>query len=375
MSGSGPQLSPPRLVICLTDLGFGGAQRASVTLATQLLRRGWRVDLLVLHEQGSFRADVPPGVGLHRLGGLLPVQLLRLWRYARRHPEAVFLSGQTRMSRILGLACRLGLLRQPLVIREPNRIVAEKFRGSGRLWAPFVPWLYRAAAGFVTLSEAARDDLAALLKVSPQSLPIIPNAVDQPLVAARGAEPLAHPWFAPERPCPVILGVGRLVAQKGFETLIDAVAGLRAEQRVRLMILGQGPLGPALEARAQAAGFGADFALPGFQDNPYRFMARADVFVLSSRWEGSPNALIEAMATGTPVVACDCPTGPREVLTTPALGPLVPVDDVAALGRAIAQVLRQPGDAGLRIGHIRAQHGLERWALAYETVLRAALAR
>ncbi|MCR8724583.1 glycosyltransferase [Frigidibacter sp. ROC022] len=364
-----PAQAPRRLAVCLTSLGHGGAQRALVTLVSSLVKRGWTIDLLVFSSSGSYLDDVPSGVILHVIGGTLPRQLLGIRRYALRHPAAVFLSGQTRMSRVMGLACRLGLFRQPLVIREPNRIVAEKSRGSGRLWAAFMPWLYRAASGYVTLSTAARDDLATMLGIDPKGLPLIPNAVDQQLVESRGRAPLDHPWFVRDRHCPVILGVGRLVPQKGFETLIDAVAALRTHGPVRLVILGQGPLEQALRDRAAAAGLGADFDLPGFQENPYRFMARADVFVLSSRWEGSPNALIEAMATGTPVVACDCPSGPREVLASPELGPLVPVGDAPALARAIARVLEDPGDPALRIAHVRARHGPEELARAYEKVL------
>lgn len=358
------------IALAFANFGVGGAQRAMLTLAIEFRHMGWTVDLLVFDAQP--RAYPVPEDGALRVFTLsrsLPRQLGAIAHWARTNPGVAVLATQENVTRVFGLARRFGRLDSPLIIREANRVRMNKPTGQTRLWAPFMPWLYRAAAGYITLSHAARDDLAALVGTAPEPMPLIPNALDQAVIQARGQEPLDHPWFGPERSCPVVLGVGRLVDQKGFETLIDAVAALRRTRRVRLVILGEGQLGPSLSARAEAVGLGKDFALPGFQDNPFAFMARADLFVLSSRWEGSPNALLEAMATGAPVVACDCPSGPREVLISPDLGQLVPVDDVPELTEAISRTLDQPGDPDLRIAHIRTNHGVKDWALAYERAI------
>jgi glycosyltransferase involved in cell wall biosynthesis len=141
---------------------------------------------------------------------------------------------------------------------------------------------------------------------------------------------------------PVIVGAGRLQQQKDFPTLIRAFAQLNRARPCRLLLLGDGRERSVLEALIAQLGIGTDVQLPGFQHNPYPFLARADLFVLSSAWEGSPNVLTEALALGTPVVATDCPSGPREVLDDGRFGRLVPVGDADALLHAMADTLDAP---------------------------------
>ena len=152
----------------------------------------------------------------------------------------------------------------------------------------------------------------------------------QPVVTPRLGELAAQRWSTrglPTTPVPLVLGARRLTEQKDFPTLVRAFAKLRRERPARLVILGEGRHRARLEALAAELGVAADVALPGFTPNPYAWMARADLFVLSSAWEGSPNVLTEALALGTPSVATDCPSGPREVLDGGRYGPLVPVGD------------------------------------------------
>ena len=137
----------------------------------------------------------------------------------------------------------------------------------------------------------------------------------------------------------MVLGVGRLTAQKAFSVLIEAFAQVRKSQPARLLILGEGEERPMLEALIGQLGLEQDVNLPGFVSNPYPYMARAAVFVLSSRWEGLPTVLVEAMALRTPVIATDCPSGPREILRGGQYGPLVPVGDPCALALAIQNSL------------------------------------
>ena len=152
---------------------------------------------------------------------------------------------------------------------------------------------------------------------------------------------LSHPWFASGAP-PVILSVGRLGPEKDFACLVRAFSKVRARCLVRLMILGEGSERPNLERMIQELGVAEDVALPGFVDNPMPYMSRASVYALSSRTESLGNALIEAMATGCPVVATDCPFGPREILVDGAFGWLVPTGDDDAMSRALLEALRTP---------------------------------
>jgi glycosyltransferase involved in cell wall biosynthesis len=163
-------------------------------------------------------------------------------------------------------------------------------------------------------------------------------------VAERVAEPLDHPWAALGAP-PLVLAVGRLAEVKDFPTLLRAFACVRAVRPARLVILGEGREREALEALAAGLGLGPDVLLmPGYDPNPLRWMARAAVLVSSSRWEGMPGVLIEAMAAGCPVVATDCPGGSAEILEHGRLGRLVPVGDDAAMAAAILATLAAAPD-------------------------------
>jgi glycosyltransferase involved in cell wall biosynthesis len=163
-----------------------------------------------------------------------------------------------------------------------------------------------------------------------------------PELFAKATEPVDHPWFQVDAGVPVILGAGVFCEQKDFATLIRAFARLRALRPTRLVILGNGPERPALQKLAQSLGIDKDVDMPGFVDNPYSYMARANLFTLSSAWEGFGNVLAEAMGLGTPLVATDCPNGPSEILDGGRLGRLVPVGDDKALAKAMEETLLSP---------------------------------
>jgi glycosyltransferase involved in cell wall biosynthesis len=167
----------------------------------------------------------------------------------------------------------------------------------------------------------------------------------------------------------VILGVGKLELQKDFPTLLRAFARLRVEGPLRLAILGEGPQRDRLERLAQDLAISGDVLLPGFQMNPFAWMARAGVFVLSSAWEGASNALLEALACGCPPVSADCFSGPSETLDGGRYGPLVPVGDDRALAAAIAHVLRSPQDRTRLVARAEV-FSVDRAATAYLDVLR-----
>jgi len=156
----------------------------------------------------------------------------------------------------------------------------------------------------------------------------------RPIEVARSMEPVEDEWFAPGSD-PVILAVGRLDTQKDYPTLLESFASLRARRAVRLMILGEGPLRRELESTVSRLGLEADVRLPGFVENPFAYMRRCSVYVMSSLYEGLPTVLIEALASGARIVSTDCPSGPDEILAGGAYGRLVPMSDSAALEAAI----------------------------------------
>jgi glycosyltransferase involved in cell wall biosynthesis len=211
----------------------------------------------------------------------------------------------------------------------------------GRMMGRFMRWTYPRADGVVAVSAGVADDLAQAIDLPRARIAVVYNPVVTPAVLEQSLAELRDPWFAAGEP-PVILGVGRLTVPKDFPTLIRAFARLRRTRPARLLILGEGELRAELEALAGELGLTDEVRLPGFADNPFAYMRRSDLFVLSSTWEGFGNVLVEAMACGTPVVSTDCPSGPAEILEHGKWGRLVPVSDVEALADAMLATLDAP---------------------------------
>jgi len=183
-------------------------------------------------------------------------------------------------------------------------------------------------------------------KFGEEKVRVIHNPHDIGAIRARAGEEVSHPWFVPKGG-PVVVGIGRLRRQKNFHLLIQAVSDLnrRRARPVRLALFGEGPERRQLLRTIRRLGQGENIALMGWVPNPHRYLARADLFVLSSDWEGLPNTLIEALACGVPVISTDCPSGPREILQDGACGRLVRRGDRAGLAGAMQALLDDPQEA------------------------------
>jgi glycosyltransferase involved in cell wall biosynthesis len=205
---------------------------------------------------------------------------------------------------------------------------------------------YLSADAIVAVSDGVGDELSHLAGIPRKRIITVHNPVVGPHIVALAEEPVDHPWFASDAP-PVVLAVGRIHPQKDFRTLIHAFSRVRARRRVRLVILGAAGHGgdaylQELRTLAGDLGVADDVDFPGFVTNPFAFMRRAGVFVLSSVYEGLGNVLIEAMACGCPVISTNCPSGPRVILDGGRYGTLVPVGDDAAMAEAIEAALDKP---------------------------------
>ncbi len=192
---------------------------------------------------------------------------------------------------------------------------------------------------------------------------MIYNPVWSPEIEILAGQPVAHIWPV-QQDVPVIISAGRFSSEKDFSTLIQAFAKLRKKRQAKLILLGEGSLRASLEDLAKQLGVIDDLTMPGFVENPFAYLARADVFVLSSAHEGFGNVLVEAMACGTPVVSTDCPSGPREILDGGRYGALAPVGDADALAAAIQQKLDNPTSAELLKTRAR-EFSVEKAAGAY----------
>lgn len=369
--------APPKIAILLQSLPMGGAERSMLTLADGFCRQGCQVDLLLVVRRGALLAEIPDAARLIELGTVsrwkLLTSLVKLpWDTFRSLPKVLWHNRQPKVMRSLPKIVRYlqrerpdallttlpnnnlialwakWLARTPIrvVVCEGNTISKDMpppshlFEGH---WPRYMrPWYPRADA-VVSVSDGVADDLTVVAGLRREQITTIYNPLDLDRVRQLAAAAVDHPWFADGEP-PVILAAGRLAPQKDFPTLLRAFARVCGQRDARLVILGEGPERPVLERLVAELGLADRVALPGVEANPFAFMARARVFVLSSAWEGLGNVLIEALACGCPVVSTDCPSGPSEILQNGRFGRLVSVGDDAALAEAIIRILDEPAD-------------------------------
>ncbi|PQP01657.1 MULTISPECIES: glycosyltransferase [Pseudomonas] len=337
-----------RLLIILQDLNGGGAEKMMVRLAGALTDAGNDVTLLMLTGAGVNSMRLDPRVKkveLHSARSARAVPALA--RFLRRNRFDALLAALTHVNVVAIAAAALSGTLARLHVSERNAFSHDKHVNPAltvRAAYLMAPLLYRLIPNpVICVSRGVAQDLVDTTITRPQDVTIADNPVlDNDFRDKTPGRP-SHRWLR-EKSTPVIVAVGRLARQKGFDVLIEAFARL-ADPHARLIIFGEGALRPQLLEQAAALGVADRFDLPGYTVDPLAEVAAADCFVLSSRFEGSPNALVEAMSTGTPVVSTHCPYGPQEILDNGAIAPLVAVDDADALARAITQELTLPRHA------------------------------
>ncbi len=407
-----PSTSPRHLALLLPDLNGGGVQRVTLNLAHAFLNQGVRVDLLLCRPQGHLLSECAAGLQIVPLQKRawsqlkLPFHLQHqgltlstYWHllvrrekaarqldyldsladYLQRHRPQVMLSAGVYLNLLAVLARRMSQTATRLVLTEHSHFShgkPRKVQRSQRL-TPIMARLYPQADQLVAVSQGVADDLATVLQL-PRSRFLTPhNPTLSPDVFSRLRASVDHPWFAEHEPL-VLLTVGRLGVQKDFETLFQAVALVRQQRPVRLMVIGdlgvqKSPWGRQ-QRQQNVHQMIADLdltphvALLGYQTNPLAYMKKAAVFVLSSRFEGLPGVLLEALAAGCPIVSTDCPSGPSEILDHGRYGRLVPVGDAPALAAAIADTLNEPR-RGAELQERAAHYDFDGAIRAYEGIL------
>lgn len=326
----------------MPSLDGGGAQRSMVRLAGGIADRGYPIDLVLARANGHYLDEVAPSVRVIDLRApRMVLSLPALVRYLRAERPVAMLAALNYVNIVSLWARKLAGVDTRLVVSERNTLsIATRQRSSWRLRLRphLVRRFYRWADGIVAVSHGVADDLSRVTGLPRERIDVIPNPVITPALKAMAEASLDHPWLQPGEP-PVVVGLGRLVPQKDFGTLIRAFASVRKGRDARLLILGEGPERDSLGSLVTEHGLRRDVQMPGWVTNPYPFLARSSAFVLSSRWEGLPGVLIEALYCGPPVVATDCQSGPREILEDGKHGHLVPVGDVEALASGIELAL------------------------------------
>jgi glycosyltransferase involved in cell wall biosynthesis len=327
--------------VFIPSLGGGGAERVMASLAAGFTARGRQVEVVTCEPRGPFASMIPSELITtlpnRRMSALVP----SLTRYLRTRQPTILLSAMKQCNVAAIAASAMGRCRTKVVVSEHSDVNAS-LRSMPRMKA-MVLWsamraTYHAASGLVAVSHGVRDSLVRAHIVKASSVNVIHNPIVDLRLKAAVLEPPTHPWCS-DRSVPLVVSAGRLTKAKDYTTLLHAFAIVTHTRKARLLILGEGELRAPLMRLVTTLNLDASVAMPGFVDNPYSHMRAAAVFVLSSQWEGFGNVLVEAMASGAPVVSTDCPSGPAEILEHGRWGRLVPVGDSHALAGGIIDAL------------------------------------
>lgn len=387
---------PKHVAVLLNDLALGGAERVMITLCNAMALRGIRCQMLLRKKKGPLlgelsdsvevvllpasarwrwrRAVAKLAVGSPELGSYLrerqPPGFVRripaLQNYLRREQPDALLSTLTGNNLLAVWAAELAKVPTRIILREAINLRAD-YNQDKRALPDQPPVLlrewYPRADGIVCVSQGVEQDLQALVGGGLANTQTIYNPLDINKITALSEPDPFHPWLeANDGDC--IVALGRLEPQKDYATLLRAFAKLNAERPARLIILGEGSQREMLTALASELGVATRVDLHGVVENPFQFLARADLYVMSSAYEGCPNALMEAMACRCRVVSTDCPSGPRELLSDGEVGPLAPVGDAEGLAAAMASALAAapaPGRVTARAAEYDLRAVLERY--------------
>lgn len=336
------------LTVFLPSLAGGGAERALLTIAGGLAARGHDVELVTARPGGPLRDQVPGTVELVELGcGRTRHAIPHLVRRLKTLRPTALLTGMDHGNSAAVLANILARRKTRTIVTYHMHLstaAREGQRTIQRLRPAVARQTMARADHVVAVSRGVAADLLAISPAIRDRLQVIYNPTIRPQLFELAAHPVTLDWF--DQGLSVIVAAGRLTDQKGFDVLIEAFQHVvRQRPDARLLILGEGPRRRDLERTVGDRQLDSLVRLPGYVTNPYPFFKRARLFVLSSRREGLPTVLVEAAALGTPVVATDCPSGPRELLAGRCPNALVRPDDANALAAAVALELSRPQSA------------------------------
>ena len=353
---SGTTVEEQLLSFVLPNLRAGGAEQVVITLLNGLASRGYSVELLLSEYSGPLKtelddsvkvATLPPartsvfGVAAH-----LPAIAMYL---QQKNPAAMF--PHLEHPSVVCLTAHIATDTDTVVIPTQHSTLVGPGGGTpkDRIVDNLVPHLYPSANRIIAVAQGVANSITERTAVDPSDVSILHNPVDIDRIQRQAQEPLEHDWFVNDE-LKVILFVGRIAPEKDLQTWLQVFNSVHAENpRTRAVIAGRGPDREELLQFAERLGIADVVAMPGYVDNPYKYMKRASVFLLSSRREGLPTVLIEALACGCPVVATDCRSGPREVLADGQFGQLAPVAEPSQIAKAVSEVLEQsPAPAKLR---------------------------
>lgn len=331
-----------KFALFLPSLTGGGAERIFVTLANSFVARGIHIDLVLANAFGNYFSLLDKKINVINLqSSSVFFSLFKLIKYLRTEKPDILLSAVENANTLAIIAKKLSATSIPIIITEHSnwsQVLSNQPPLKEKMLFQISRNVYPLADKVVTVSNGIRTELLKTINLDPQQVVCIYNPVIPRNLPILAEMQVVHPWLS-NKEWPVIISVGRLAKEKDFKTLILAYQNAKKLKYCRLIILGEGPERKNLQATIHRLGLQNDIDLPGFVENPFAWISKSDLFVLSSLYEGLPTVLIEAMACGTPVISTDCISGPAEILENGKFGDLVPVGNADALAAAIVKNL------------------------------------
>lgn len=334
--------------VFMQSFAGGGAERVMVSLANEIAGGNAKVDLIVVDMRGPLASEVSGEVRIVHLARKSAIRSVpALARYIKRERPSVVMSTVDNINFSLVLSVILFRLKVRTVVRLANAPSSFGVGGKGvkaRLFRRLrtrILRINRRADMVVAVSKGVAQEFREISGVREGRICVIYNPVLALPLHELAERPVENQKLFHDR-IPVIIAVGRLEPQKDFGTLIRAFALVLASRSAKLCILGEGSERGALERLARELGIESEIVMPGFDRNPFKYVSRSNVFVLSSLYEGLPNALIQALALKVPVVSTDCKHGPREILDNGKWGLLVKPGDAVEMASAIELQLDNP---------------------------------
>lgn len=338
-----------RVSFFIARYSISGVPLAQIRLAKAFHRRGHQVEIIFGYVPDELVVPLMEGIIVTNLDQSRTYKLLMpIASFLKKNKPDVVFSAEDHLNAIVTIALILARSRAKLSVSSrvnPFDTYPKRLFSKGTVLKQLMRIVMQRADALTCVSKDMVEQYRTIFHRAPHVS--VYNIIDDDSIRQRMLEPTEDPWFLHEDGIPTLVAAGRLEPCKGFDTLINAVNELVKIRQVRLMILGDGPSRAELESLIERNGLQHTIRMPGYEMNPLKYFRNADVFVLSSRLEGLPNVLVEAIVCGCTPVATDCPTGPREVLQNGKYGYLVPVDDHLAMAAAINQALDSPISAEL----------------------------
>jgi glycosyltransferase involved in cell wall biosynthesis len=315
----------------------------AMNISNGFVNHGYEVDLVLVNETGGLLSELDENVRTIDLQSSRVLSSIPPYRrYLRDHQPGVIISIGMHVNIVAGLAKTTVGFSPTHIITEHSILKRMDSCVKKTAMKHLAKRIYPRADAIVAVSEGVKTDLRNLVGYR-GNVDVIYNPIVSDQLLSDAKEDVDHPWFTEDAP-PVVLSVGRLAPEKSLKTLIDAFALIDRQPQPRLVIIGDGPQKVELETYVSERGIEETVTFLGFVENPYNYMANADIFVLSSENEGFGMVLVEALACGCPVVSTDCPYGPSEILADGKYGQLVPVSDEKTMSEAIMSTLHDPID-------------------------------